>query len=447
MKNRGNRILLLFLAIFAAAVLAAGCVKVDDDEKAEKREVTLTVKTPTLPMNCICNPNIGSSYDFLTYAADKFKKAYAGADVTINVDVFDYVNENEAIMGCYGTRNAADILYEGYFNMAAYVSGGHVVPLDDMITDKIRGDISDSTWSQSQKNGKTYMMPYLSMQNILIYNRQMFIDCGLEQFLTNEQEIQNWSMDEWNLILDTLAEKLPEGAYPMFMYANNNQGDTHIMSFLRAFGSPIFDDQGNFNFESEETIKALKWIQDGVARGWYAPHAENLEIMDNQQLFQSNKMTFYLFNNANFSLYDNLDENYGFVNFPGNIATSFITGFEVFDNGDDEKIKVAKDFIKFIYEDEELLSLSVGNIPESKAMAEKYADQIIMLSQFSENAVNVVDFMNSSPNWQGSDNSVRSVFYKHIKELLAGNVTPEECAAALNKDCNAAINVETKLHD
>jgi multiple sugar transport system substrate-binding protein len=143
-------------------------------------------------------------------------------------------------------------------------------------------------------------------------------------------------------------------------------------------------------------------------------------------------------------------DNYGFVNFPNNTATSFITGFEVFDTGNDTKVNTAKDFIKYIYETEEWLEISAGNIPASKKITEKYADQITMLSEFSDNAENVVDFMHNSPNWQGNDTSVRSVFWPNIHELLLGTLTPKECAKELDSDCNRAIEIgweESKLHD
>ena len=61
--------------------------------------------------------------------------------------------------------------------------------------------------------------------------------------------------------------------------------------------------------------------------------------------------------------------------------------------------------------------------------------------------VNVVDFMNNSPNWQGSENSVRNVFWPNIHKLLMGKTTPKECAADLNRDCNAAIHVKTSFHE
>jgi multiple sugar transport system substrate-binding protein len=274
-------------------------------------------------------------------------------------------------------------------------------------------------------------------------------DCGLGNYVQDGVQIQNWTTDEWTYILDTLAQNLPSNVYPMAMYGKNNQGDTHIMSLIRAFGSGIFDENGNFDFESDEAVNALSWIQAGVDKGWYPPHPENLEIADAQELFNNNQLVFYIFNNGNIILYDNL-EDYGFVNFPGNVATSFVTGFEVFDNGDDTKVQAAKDFIKYIYETDKWLELSAGNIPESKKTAEKYADRIIMLNEFSQNLPNVVDFMNSSPNWQGNDTSVRSVFWPNIHNLLMKTVTPEECAQALDADCNKALEIgreSSTLHE
>jgi hypothetical protein len=58
--------------------------------------------------------------------------------------------------------------------------------------------------------------------------------------------------------------------------------------------------------------------------------------------------------------------------------------------------------------------------------------------------------MDNSPNWQGDETSVRSVFWPQIHELLLGTVTPEECARALDKDCNKALRigrVNSRLHE
>jgi multiple sugar transport system substrate-binding protein len=433
-----KKVVSLFAVFAFACTMFSGCSKGKSHNK--KEEVNLIVKCPTLVMNYVTKPDIVDTAKFLEMAGDSFAQQYEDANVNIDVVVFDLVDENEAVTGSFDTDHAMDILYEDYFNMSAYVHTGRVVPLDDIITENIKNDVDESSWEMSSVNNKIYMMPFLSRQNILMYNKDLMKKCGLEKYVSDDKTINNWSTDEWTEILDTLAENLPENVYPMFMYAKNNQGDTHIMSLIRAFGSNIFDENGNFNFEDEKAVRALTWLQSGVDKGWYPPHSENLEIADAQELFNNNQLVFYVFNNANIVLYDDLD-NYGFVNFPGNVATSFVTGFEVFDNGDETKVKVAKDFIKYIYETDEYLEMSVGNIPESIKTREKYADQITMLGEFSKNAVNEVDFMNNSPNWQGNETSVRSVFWPNIHNLILGATTPEECAKALDEDCNRALEI------
>lgn len=421
------------LALTLCGSLLAGC------GPKSREEVTLIVKVPNLVMNSVSNPDIVDAYDFLQQAGEEFAAQYEEADVSIRVESFGLVDEVEAITNSFDTEDATDILYEGYFNMASYLHTGRVVPLDDTISDELRADIDNASWAMSMVDGKTYMMPFLSMQNILIYNKELFRDCGLEQYVADEARIQNWTVEEWTDILDTLAEELPDQTYPMMMYGKNNQGDTHIMSYLRIFGSEIFAADGHFDFENEKAVQALEWIQSGVDKGWYPPHPENLELSDCSELFSNGQLAIYIFNNANFALYGDM-ENYGYVNFPNNVATSFVTGFEVFDNGDEAKVRAAKDFIRFIYENDEWLELSAGNIPVSKRVSEKYQDQITMLDEFTNNAVNVVDFMNNSPNWQGSDTSVRSVFWPNIHELLSKSVTPQECAKRLDETCNAALD-------
>ena len=435
---------ILLTAVICCGILT-GCGK-----KAEKKEdITLIIKVPSLIMNSVSNPDILEATTFLQQAGEAFAAQYEEANVSIQIETFDYVDEIKAVTDRFDTEDAADILYEGYFNMASYIHTGRVVPLDDIISDDLRSDIDDATWTMSMVNGKTYMMPFSSMQNILIYNKEHFESCGLEKYISNQTEIQNWTMEEWTEILDTLAEKLPDRTYPMMMYGKNNQGDTHIMTFMRAYGSSVFDEAGNFDFESGETVQALEWLQEGVNKGWYPPHPENLEISDCNELFSNNQLSIYTFNNASFVLYENI-EDYGYVNFPGNLATSFVTGFEVFDNGNEVKTKAAKDLILYIYETEEWLDISAGNIPACKSVAEKYKNQITMLDEFVTNSSNVVDFMNNSPNWQGNDTSVRSVFWPNIHEMLSGTITPKECAAALNEACNTALQTgreNSKLHE
>jgi multiple sugar transport system substrate-binding protein len=443
--NRKKSVLCLLLAAALCCVGLTGC----GGAAAEQEAVTLLVKVPPLPMTAAGSDTITNAETWLEQAGAAFAAQYQDADVTVKVLSFDYVDEQAAITDSFDTDQATDVLYENVFNMASYIHTGRVVPLDDVISDEDRTDISDALWTTCQAEGRTYMYPYLYMQNILICNRTLLEQCGLGQYLPEGTAIRTWTVEEWETILDTLAARLPTGTYPMFMYAKNNQGDTHIMALLRMFGCAFFDGDGNFNLETPEGIQALAWVQQGLDRGWYPPHPESLELSDCQELFANGQLAFYIYNIANQVLYDDLSR-YAFVNLPGGAATDFATGFEVFDNGDAQKVQAAKDFIRYIYDTDQWMEPSASSIPASNRVAEQYADRITMLSDFAANNDHVVDFMNNSPNWQGTDTSVRSVFYPHIRDLLLGTVTPEECAAALDEDCSRAIQIgreTSRLHE
>ena len=152
-------------------------------------------------------------------------------------------------------------------------------------------------------------------------------------------------------------------------------------------------------------------------------------------------------NNASITRYG---DTVGLVNFPGpdadGSATAFASGFQVFDNGDAEKLQVAKDFLSYVYTDERWLDYAAGAIPASKRVSDRYGADIPFYDLFRANADNVWDFTGGSPDTQ----TVRDVFYTGIHDLLMGKTTPEECAALLDAQCNAAIDegwAKSQLHE
>lgn len=416
--------------------------------ESSRQEVSLVIKTPVQEMNTISQPEVRDVATFLERASRDFAAKHTGAKVVPSVKSFNYVDEIKAVTGSFDTPQAPDILFGAFFNLSGYIYTGRVAPVDDILNPELKGDLDEFGLEMGARDGKIYMLPFLNMQNILIYNKQIFRQCGLQAYIGQGREIQNWTLPQWRAILDTLAEKLPRDKYPLAIFAKNNQGDTHIMSYMRAFGGKIFDANGNFDFEQPAIIKALAWLQEGVRRHWFPPHPETLEMKDCSELFANGQLAIYMFNNANRALYSDIN-NYGFVNYPGGISTTFYNGFVVFDNGDPAKLQAAKDFLAFLFATDQWRDLSAGNIPASRKTLEKYRDRITMINEFTANAANVVDFFNKSPNWQGRPDSVRSVFWKYINELLALKITPIQCAQELDRVCNWALKIgraSQKLH-
>lgn len=426
------------IGLFVGLCVLAGCNAIKNE--AGNQAVHLTLKVPTLSHQTPADPDISSAAEFLEKMAAGYMEEHK--NVKIDTVVFALTDEDAYITDCFDTEDAVDILYEGYFNMAGYVHTGRVVPLDDIISDTVREDISDSMWAMSRTNGKTYMMPFASDQNILAYNKDMFLQAGLDSYVSDEDVIQNWTLEEWEEILNTLTANRSDRSFPMMMYAKNEQGDTHIMTLLRSHGSSFFTEDGKFNLNTPEGIAALRWISEGVDKGWFPFHSENLEIVDCSRLFGNGQLGVYIANNALLH-YDGIDM--GYVNFPSlhgdGYATSFLIGFEVFDNGDDAKVAAAKDFLKYIYETDQWLDYSSGSISASQKVSQKYENDVFMMKEFSDNSKNVVDFTMNNPNWRG----VRAVFWTSIHDMLEGELTPEEAARKIDEQCNAQIEEGRKV--
>lgn len=426
----------------AAALPLAGCDRLPTSGSASTH---LVVKVPRTGHDVVFDDSISQVETVIQGMADDFQRTYA-RPVDVEVVVFEQNQYDEAIEGSFDTDKAPDVLYGDYFNISAYVRTGGVVPLDDIVTPDIREDLFDNLWAMGNIEGRTYLLPYLARQNVLAYNEEMFRNAGLAEFIA-EGEITAWSLDEWTHVLDALAATLPDGSFPMMMYAGSSQGDTHIMTLLRSAGSDFYDDTGHFNLSAPEGIAALRWIQEGVGRGWFPPHAENLEIEDCSSLFRQGQLAIYMVNNASITRYG---DTVGLVNFPGpdagGCATTFASGFQVFDNGDAEKLQVAKDFLSYVYGDAHWLDYAAGALPASRRVAARYGADIPSYDLFRANADNVWDFTGNNPDTQ----SVRDIFYTGIHDLLMGKTTPEECAALLDAQCNAAIDegwAKSQLHE
>ena len=96
--------------------------------------------------------------------------------------------------------------------------------------------------------------------------------------------------------------------------------------------------------------------------------AENLELLDCVNLFNNGQLAICMGNLTN--MWDSWNKGLDVfaANFPSidgeGYCTSSTNGFCVFDNGDEARIEAAKDFVRFIYTDEELMKYTLGTLPD-----------------------------------------------------------------------------------
>ena len=428
------------LAVLLAAALGFALTGCQEKKAAEPEKLTLIIKTPPIGLGNI--PDIGQAevYDMLIKAAEGFQAQYDQYDVELSISRYDYLDEQTQLADKYGTPEAADLFFAGSWNVPLYAKKGWLVPLDDIVDQELRSDIDPSIWKQNSIDGQLYTMPYHQLQNTLMVNRKMMEAAGLGDYVPEPDTVAHWSTEEFNLICSRLKESLTdENTFAFMMYAANNQGDSHIMTLLRAYGCPLYDEKGNFAVNTPEGIQALAWIKEMDRQGITPMGAENLELLDCVNLFYNGQLAMCVGNLTN--MWD--ARNRGLDVFAANLpslsgegyCTASSNGFCVFDNGDERKVQAAKDFLRYIYGDEELMKYTLGTLPVNDSMIETYTNDIWMLKAYGENTSHIVDNVQNNLNWQG----VRDVFYIQINSLLSGDRSPAEAAAGIDEMCNAAL--------
>lgn len=441
-----KRIIALMLSFLLLPLCFTACGK-------QQKKITLVVKTRSLNMTSYADESITSAKDFLQKAIDAFKVQYADSDVEIVLEEYSIADIMKSIDGNFGKERAVDVLYEGYLDMSSYIHTGRMIPLDDIVTDKLREDIDERYWSLGRAtNGKMYMMPYLSMQNTMSFRYELFDSVEtLRPFKGGEDdsEVQNWSYDEWETVLAALKAYYGEDMkWPMMAYAKDNQGDTHFMTLLRSRGCSFYGSDGKVNVDTPEGRAALTWLRECYVKGYFPNNAAELTISDNYNYFISGQLGLYVNNPAQEIQCENEGGkesafSVSSVNFPSvdgkGLVTSFVTGFGIFDNGNAAKLRVAKDFVKFVYESD-CLDYSAGSIPCSSGVAQKYRNQMANIIKYVNNTAAYVNYSNNHPNWSG----VRSVFHKNMQDVFGSKKSIADIAAQIDKDCNEQIEIGYK---
>ncbi|MCI8594720.1 MAG: carbohydrate ABC transporter substrate-binding protein [Oscillospiraceae bacterium] len=412
----------------------------------QKPDVTLVIKAPVFQLEMVADSESADVYTFLKKAANAFAEQYTEANVTIDLSQFELARRQTEVEERFDTDEAVDVLW-GDVNWYTYT--GRKVPLDDLITDELRADIAPQYWDSCSVDGKTYTMPFLSSQTVLCYNKDLFRQAGLDQYITDEDVIQSWTLEEWEYILSTLRANLPSTVFPLMMFAGNTNAESHTMTYLRSHGGSFFGADGRVDLDTPEMLAAMQWIRDSNEKGYFPPHPERLVMLDNYSLFMNNQLAIYCVNVSLQTFYDSAGLDCGFVNFPSQDGAGFnvtsLYGFGVFDNGDETRLQAAKDFVSFVYSTD-WLDYSAGSIPASSRVMKKYAEQLAPVQKYIANMPNNNDYTQGKPNWD----SVREAYRLRLQELFYQGKSVEQVALEMERACNEAIDAgyqSASLHE
>lgn len=450
-----KRFVMVFIVMLLGTFLLAAC---SDDDSASgdnggSSGDTVDISLWLTPQwkGVMDSSEDGADYDsFFQHAAEKFEEEYDKYDVNVEVEVIAADQRDELLNVNLNGGTPPDIFFESTFAMGDYVHRGELVPLTDVVDDESKEDINQTYWDEVTFGDDIYFYPFSNNPGTLTYNADMFKDAGLEEYIEGEDEIATWTLEELETILETLKENTPEdkysNAFPMALFAVDDQGDTWNLAYLRMFGNEFFDENDNINLNDEDGIKAMEWLQDIYNRGLTNRGPESVSSNDALAMFQNEQLgvsftNSILFNNMLADMADGSSPEFDarIANIPTAdgeaLEFTYVTGSAVFDTEDETRMEVSKDFVEFYSTDSELVQSSTNGIPVRTSVVEEFSDENPMFDAYDENSQYLFNFSGNVPGY----NELRKVLFPELQAVYTGEKTPAEAVESYQEKGNEII--------
>ncbi len=443
-----NKLVMGAVVLASAVLFMAGCGKTDKKADGGSDKVTLELWLTPQWKGVMDASEEKADYDsFFKEAAKRYEAD--NPNVKVNVQVIPGEQRADKLSVAIQTKELPDIFFDSSFALSEYAHMGVLAPLDDIIDEETKSDISESIWDNVTIADKTYFYPFGHNPGTLVYNADMFKAAGLDKYLAGEHEIANWSTEDLRTIAETLKAKNKDVA-PFGLFAKNNQGDTWNMSYMRMFGNTFFDKDGKIVVNEDSGVEALEYIEQLREDGLTTKGAETLTSNDVNAMFQ-NKQTAInftnsvLFNGIAKDMEDGKVEKFDMrlANIPGKdqpISFTYVTSSVVFDTGDQARVDAAKDFVKFYSTDEELVKASKNTLPVRESVISQLEGEMPYLNAYNQNSDNIINFSNNTPGYV----ELRNAFFPELQALFAGDKSAQEALDSFTENGNRIIEDNTK---
>ena len=355
-------------------------------------------------------------------------------DVSVTVEYLDYTSGDDQVTAAIEAGTTPDIIMEGPERLVSnWGAAGKMVDLTDLWDEDSLKDIQ----AVSQKvvdackspTGVYYEYPLCMNAHSMAINYELFEKADALQYI--DQETRTWTTENFQKALEALKKSGVETTG--IVYCGGQGGDQGTRALAMNLYKAQFTnaDHTKWTMNSEEGIKGLQLIADLVKKGDLSADA-GIQAADELQLFANGTaaMTF-AWNASNES---NYAEQVAFtpyaVAFPSEDGVpelaGGIYGFGIFDNKDEAKIKAAKEFIKFVCDDEKQGPESViasGFFPVRESFGNVYAgaEDEERMAVFNSFMKYLGDYYNVTPGWAEQ----RTAWWEMLQKIVSGTDVKE----------------------
>lgn len=376
---------------------------------------------------------------------ENFNKKYP--NVHVSVEYLDYTNGDDQVNTAIEGKAAPDLIMEGPERLVAnWGAKGLMVDLKDIFEDEASQDIYKNVKDAcASSDGKYYEYPLAMVAHCMAINKTVFEKADALQYIDAEKH--TWTTENFFKAVEAINKSGQNDV--LAVYCGGQGGDQGTRALVNNLYGGTFTNKEHteYTVDSPENIKALEELKKAKGVNFDPALVGGDEI----NLFRNGTLAMSLcWNSAQQNNKDNGEAgktNNGDEIIPMMFPTDKgdpqlcggIWGFGIFDNGDANKIKAAKAFIRFMCNDPEQAKLSVqttGYFPTHEKMTGVYDGTEIAdtMKMFTEQFMpHFGDYYQVVPGWA----QARTEWWNMLQKIGQGGDVKTELAAFQEK-ANAA---------
>jgi len=342
---------------------------------------------------------------------ENFNKKYP--NVHVSVEYLDYTNGDDQVNTAIEGKAAPDLIMEGPERLVAnWGAKGLMVDLKDIFEDEASQDIYKNVKDAcASSDGKYYEYPLAMVAHCMAINKTMFEKADALQYI--DEEKHTWTTENFFKAVEAINKSGQNDV--LAVYCGGQGGDQGTRALVNNLYGGTFTNKEHTEYtaDSPENIKALEELKKAKGVNFDPALVGGDEI----NLFRNGTLAMSLcWNSAQQNNKDNGEAgktNNGDEIIPMMFPTDKgdpqlcggIWGFGIFDNGDENKVKAAKAFIRFMANDPEQAKLSVqttGFFPVHEKLTGVYdgTDNAETMKMFTEKFMpSFGDYYQVTPGW------------------------------------------------
>ena len=357
-------------------------------------------------------------------------------DIKVKVEYLDYTSGDDQVTAAIEAGTTPDIIFEGPERLVAnWGAAGKMMDISDLWTEETSADIAAAGESMkgicTAADGNIYLYPLCMTTHCMVIDKAVFEATGAMQYINEDR---TWTTEQFQNAMKVLADA---GYMPGIVYCGGQGGDQGTRALAYNIFSESFANAEltAYTMDSEAGITGLQQLADWVNAGLLTADP-GIVAGDAIAMFCNGTAPICFCWNASAAVSNKASLADGIeplaMAFPSDdgvpVLDGGLWGFGLFNNGSDEKVAAAKEFIKFVCDDPEQAADSVyatGFFPVRASLGDIYTGtEKAANAEFSVFMPYLGDLYTVTPGWAAQ----RTEWWNLLQRIFAGGDVAAEAA-------------------